>query len=29
VPAWCRREVTSEPAFTGWQLAQTQAIPTA
>lgn len=27
VPDWCRLEVTSEPAFTGWQLAQTQAIP--
>ena len=27
VPAWCKREVTSEPAYTGWQLAQNQAIP--
>ena len=29
VPEWCRLEVTNEPAFTGWQLAQTQAIPAA
>ena len=27
VPEWCVREVTTEPAYTGWQLAQTQAIP--
>jgi len=29
VPAWCQREVTNEPAYTGWQLAQNQAAPTA
>lgn len=27
IPAWCVREVTSEVAFTGWSLAQTQAVP--
>jgi CYTH domain-containing protein len=27
VPDWCVREVTNEPAYTGWQLAQTQAVP--
>lgn len=29
VPAWCVREVTSDPAYTGWQLAQNQALPSA
>lgn len=29
VPAWCVREVTTEGAYTGWQLAQTQAAPSA
>lgn len=28
VPDWCVREVTSEIEFTGWNLAQTQALPT-
>jgi CYTH domain-containing protein len=28
VPPWCVREVTTEVAYTGWQLAQDQAIPT-
>lgn len=28
IPAWCVREVTSEPEYTGWRLAQTRAIPT-
>ncbi|MBX3486013.1 hypothetical protein [Phenylobacterium sp.] len=27
VPEWCVREVTNEEAYTGWRLAQTQAIP--
>ena len=27
VPAWCVREVTTEPEFTGWRLAQQQAVP--
>lgn len=27
IPAWCVREVTSEVAFTGWSLAQAQAVP--
>lgn len=26
VPAWCVREVTNEPAYTGWQLAQNQGV---
>ena len=29
VPEWCLREVTNEPAYTGWQLAQNQAAPAA
>lgn len=27
IPAWCVREVTTEPAYTGGELAQTQAVP--
>jgi CYTH domain-containing protein len=27
VPPWCVREVTNEPQYTGWQLAQAQAAP--
>lgn len=27
VPEWCVREVTNEPGYTGWQLAQQQAVP--
>jgi len=27
-PAWCVREVTEEPEYTGWALAQGQAAPT-
>jgi hypothetical protein len=27
VPPWCVREVTSEPDYTGWRLAQAQAPP--
>jgi CYTH domain-containing protein len=27
VPEWCVREVTSEVAYTGWRLAQDQAVP--
>lgn len=27
IPHWCVREVTSEPAYTGWRLAQAQAVP--
>lgn len=27
IPAWCVREVTSDVAFTGWSLAQTQIVP--
>jgi hypothetical protein len=29
VPDWCVREVTSEQGFTGWRLAQAQAVPAA
>jgi len=27
IPKWCVREVTSEPEYTGWRLAQAQAVP--
>ncbi|MFZ5718444.1 MAG: hypothetical protein ACOY5Y_03150 [Pseudomonadota bacterium] len=27
IPAWCVREVTSEAGYTGWSLAQQQAVP--
>jgi CYTH domain-containing protein len=27
IPAWCVREVTSEPAYTGGELARAQAVP--
>ena len=27
VPEWCVREVTDEEAYTGWRLAQAQAVP--
>jgi CYTH domain-containing protein len=27
VPEWCLREVTTEPEYTGWQLAQRQSAP--
>jgi CYTH domain-containing protein len=27
VPAWCVREVTTEAEYTGWRLAQQQAVP--
>lgn len=27
IPDWCVREVTSEPEYTGWRLAQAQAVP--
>lgn len=27
IPSWCVREVTREPEYTGWRLAQAQAVP--